>query len=99
MLILYSRFWGNTYLGGKFDAFFNVFCILGVFLGGGNLGFWRESPQEIAGNNTVYVHHTIGYCELLILMETLGNIYLEVNVIFPYFSRANHNSALNLVFL
>ena len=25
---------GNTYLGGKFDAFFNVFCILGVFLGG-----------------------------------------------------------------
>ena len=25
---------GNTYLGGKFDAFFNVFCVLGVFLGG-----------------------------------------------------------------
>ena len=23
----------NTYIGGKFDAFFNVFCILGVFLG------------------------------------------------------------------
>ena len=31
---------GNTYLGGKFYTFFNVFCILGVFLGGGNLGFW-----------------------------------------------------------
>ena len=35
VLILDSRFWGgNTYLGGKFDAFFNVFCIFGVFLGG-----------------------------------------------------------------
>ena len=54
---------GNTYLGGKFDAFFNVFCILGVFLGGGDLGFWGgggEYPQEIAGNNTgMYV------CEVL----------------------------------
>ena len=35
VLILDSRFWGDTYLGDKFDAFFNVFCILGVFLGGG----------------------------------------------------------------
>ena len=43
---------GNTYLGGKFDAFFNVFCILGVFLGG-NLRFWGGNPPlEIAGNNT-----------------------------------------------
>ena len=33
--------------GGKFDAFFNVFCILGVFLGEfGILG--GKSPQEIA---------------------------------------------------
>ena len=47
---------GNTYLGGKFDAFFKCFflCIfLGGFLGrefgirGGGGG------QEIAGNNTV----------------------------------------------
>ena len=42
-------------MGGKFDAFFNVFCILGVFLGefeirGGGGGI----PQEIAGNNTVH---------------------------------------------
>ena len=60
-LILDSRFWeGETHMGGKFDAFFDVFfCILGVFLGGGgNLGFWGECPrrgeipQEIAGNNT-----------------------------------------------
>ena len=53
VLILDSRFWGeNTYLGGKFDTFFNVFCILGVFLGG-NLGFLGGiPPQEIAGNNT-----------------------------------------------
>ena len=45
----------NTYLGGKFEAFFNVFFgILGVFLGGfGILGGGGESPQEIAGNNTV----------------------------------------------
>ena len=43
---------GNTYLGGKFDAFCNVFCVLGVFLGG-NLGFWGvKSPQEIARINT-----------------------------------------------
>ena len=40
----------NTYLGGKFDAFFNVFFILGVFL-----GIWDSEggiPQEISGNNT-----------------------------------------------
>ena len=51
---------GNTYLGGKFDAFFNVFfCILGVFLGG-NLGFWGEFSQEIAGNNTGRDHDRWG---------------------------------------
>ena len=41
----------NTYLGGKFDAFFNVFCILGVFLGEFEI-LEGKSPQEIAGNNT-----------------------------------------------
>ena len=45
MLILDSSFWmGNTYLRGKFDAFFNVFCILGVFLG--DLGFWGSPPKR-----------------------------------------------------
>ena len=34
VFILDFRFWGDTYLGGKFDAIFNVFGILGVFLGG-----------------------------------------------------------------
>ena len=46
---------GDTYLGAKLDAFFNVFCILDVF-SGGNLGFWRGDPQEIAGNNTAVCH-------------------------------------------
>ena len=57
VLILDSRFWGNTYLGGKFDAFLDVFCILGVFLGGG--GIWNSGggiSQEIAGNNTAVCH-------------------------------------------
>ena len=44
---------GDTYLGGEFHAFFNVFHVLCVFLG----RFWIlggvKSPQEIAGNNTV----------------------------------------------
>ena len=58
MLILDSVLWGGggggaAYVGGKFDAFFNVFCISGVFLGGGEFGILGESPQEIAGNNTV----------------------------------------------
>ena len=46
----------NTYLGGKFDAFLNVFCILGVFLERGwNFRFWGGGgSQEIAGNNTDY---------------------------------------------
>ena len=57
MLILDSRFWGDTYLGGEFDAFFNVFCILGVFLGGiWDSGGGGKSPQEIAGNNTAVCH-------------------------------------------
>ena len=46
---------GNTYLGGKFDAFFNVFVVFWVFFWG-DLGFGGGgSPprsQEIAGNNT-----------------------------------------------
>ena len=53
LLILDSRFWeGKTHIwGGKFHAFFNVFCILGVFLGG--FGILGGNPcQEIAGNNT-----------------------------------------------
>ena len=37
---------GNTYLGGKFDAFFNVFCILGVFLGGGEFGILGGIPPR-----------------------------------------------------
>ena len=52
VLILDSRFFfgGDTYLRDKFDAFFNVSCILGVFLGGG--GIWDffleggESPRR-----------------------------------------------------
>ena len=57
MLILDSRFWLDTYLGGKLDAFFNVFCILGVFLGGfgilgGGGGGIPPARQEIDGNNT-----------------------------------------------
>ena len=46
---------GGHISGGKFDAFFNVFCILGVFLG----GIWDSGggiPQEIAGNNTAVCH-------------------------------------------
>ena len=49
VLILDSGFWGTTYLGGKFGSFFNIFHVLGVFLGEfGILGL----PQEIAGINT-----------------------------------------------
>ena len=46
VLILDSRFWGNTYKGGggKFEAFFNVLCILGVFLRG--FGILAGDPQE-----------------------------------------------------
>ena len=47
---------GHIYLGDKFDAFFNVFFMLGVFLEGGisdSGGGGGESPQEIAENNTV----------------------------------------------
>ena len=44
VLILDSRFWGggggNTYLGVNSMHFLMFFCILGVFLGGGDLGFW-----------------------------------------------------------
>ena len=65
----------NTYLGGgggEFDAFFNVVCILGVFLGGfGILG--GKSPQEIAGNNTgssgmfsLCFHWTFDYFKIFI---------------------------------
>ena len=43
---------GNTYLGDKFDAFFNVFCILGVFLGEFEILGDNPTPKEIAGNNT-----------------------------------------------
>ena len=39
-------------MGGKFDAFLNVFCILGVFLGGFGILGRGIPPQEIAGNNT-----------------------------------------------
>ena len=36
VLILDSRFWeGNTYLGGKFDAFLKCFLYFGCFSGGG----------------------------------------------------------------
>ena len=45
VLILDSRFWGDTYLGGKFDAFLNDFCILGVFSGRG-LRFWGDPPRR-----------------------------------------------------
>ena len=45
---------GDTYLGGKFDAIFNVFCIFGVFLGGGILA---GDPQEIAGNSNAVLCH------------------------------------------
>ena len=41
----------TTYLGGKCDAFFNIFYVLSVFPG----GIWDsegEFPQEIAGINT-----------------------------------------------
>ena len=40
MIILDSRFGGITYLGDKFDAFFNVFRVLGVFLGDLFCFFW-----------------------------------------------------------
>ena len=43
---------GGRICGGKFDAFFNNFFILGIFLG----GIWDSGggdfPQDIAGNNT-----------------------------------------------
>ena len=45
---------GGHIYGGKFDAFLIFFCILGVFLWG-EFGILGESPQEIAGNNTVYL--------------------------------------------
>ena len=57
VLILDSVFGGTTYLGGKFDAFVNIFYVLGVFSGGGGVRFWGmweagENPhQEIAGIN------------------------------------------------
>ena len=58
MIFLDSRFWGGKHIsGGKFDAFFNDFCVLGVFLGiwdsGGWVGGREKSSQEIAGINTV----------------------------------------------
>ena len=57
VLILDSRFsgGGNTYLGGEFDAFFDVFWVF--FWGGG--GIWDSDggiPQEIAGINTAVCH-------------------------------------------
>ena len=48
VLILDSRFWGgNTHLGGKFDALFKVFCILGVFLG----GIWDSGGENPPGDS------------------------------------------------
>ena len=45
--ILDSRFWGDTYLGDKFYAFFNVFfCILGDFLGGFGIGGGGDPPGD-----------------------------------------------------
>ena len=43
MLILDSVLWGGgggtAYVGGKFDAYFNVFLYFGRFSGEGDLGF------------------------------------------------------------
>ena len=53
VLILDSVLWGDTYLGGKFDAVFNVFFVFWVFFWEGKFGILGEnSPQEIAENNT-----------------------------------------------
>ena len=61
---------GETHIWGvNLIHFLTFFCILGVFLGGGNLGFWGEipPPQEIAGNNTDVLQTAI-YAMLLCLI-------------------------------
>ena len=37
----------NTYLGGKFDAFFNVFLHFGCFSGGGEFGILGRGGGKI----------------------------------------------------
>ena len=45
----------KKYLGEGFDALFEILCVLGD-LGAlsWDLGFWGDSPREIAGINTAH---------------------------------------------
>ena len=52
VLIIDLVLWGGLGGGGKFEAYFNFVCVFWVFFWGGNLGFRKGTPQQIAELNT-----------------------------------------------
>ena len=84
VLILDSVLWVETaYVGGKFDAFFNVFfCILGVFLG--DLGFWgggsprRELEITLSMERfDVYIIHDVPFFGVALSLSLFNVASLE----------------------